>query len=308
MKALITGGCGFIGSHLVDFLLSQGIDLIVYDNFSTGSPENLKHCQNQIELIQGDVRDLDKLQKTLNHVDWVFHLAALSSVSASLLNPLITHEVNNTGTLNLLWAALQAKVSRVIIASSCAVYGDRHDPPLKETALPSPKSLYAASKVTAEALAESFYQSYGLETVCLRYFNVYGPRQRADSDYAAAIPKFIQCYQQKQPPQVYGDGLQSRDFIHVTDVARANLLAASLSSSIFKSDRVFNIGTGTGTSILRLLEIISHEAGYYLEPQFQPARVGDIEKSYSDLTLARKYLKFNPMVNLETGIKELYQP
>ena len=305
MKAVITGGCGFIGSHLVELLLNRDISVIIYDDLSTGKLENLQFCQDQIHIISSDIRNLDKLNQTLKGVDWLFHLAALTSVPQSVIDPYQTHEINNTGTLNVLWAALKAGVSRVVISSSCAVYGDRHAPPLKETDLPSPKSLYAASKVTAEALAESFYQSYGLETVCLRYFNVYGPRQRADSDYAAAIPKFIQCYQQKQSPQVYGDGLQSRDFIHVSDVARANLLAASLSSSILKSDRVFNIATGSSTSILKLLEIISNQAGYYIEPDFQPARIGDINQSYADITLAKKYLKFNPVVNLNDGIKEL---
>jgi UDP-glucose 4-epimerase len=305
MKAFITGGCGFIGSHLVDFLLNQGIDPIVYDNCSTGNFETLKHCQNQIEIIQADICDLERLQKTLNHVDWVFHLAAHSSVSGSLLNPFLTYEVNNRGTLNVLWAALQAKVSRVIIASSCSVYGDIHQPPLKETYLPNPKSPYAASKLTAEALAESFYYSYGLETVCLRYFNVYGLRQRADSDYAAVIPRFVECYQQQKSPQIYGNGKQSRDFIHVSDVARANILAASLPSNILEKHRVFNIGTGNKTNLLQLLDLISMQTNYYLNPTFLPSRQGEIEHSCADITLAQEKLGFQPLISLEEGIKSL---
>ena len=307
MKALITGGCGLIGSHLVELMLAQDIFVIIYDDLSTGNLENLQFCRDQIQVIEADIRDLDRLNKALKGVDCLFHLAALTSVPQSVADPYKTHEINNTGTLNVLWAALKAGVSRVVISSSCAVYGDIHEPPLKETDLPNPKSPYAASKLTAETLAESFYHSYGLETVCLRYFNVYGLRQRADSGYAAAIPRFIQCYKQKQPPQVYGNGLQSRDFVHVTDVARANILAASLSTRALAENRVFNIGTGNSTSILKLLDIISSEAGYYMEPEFQPARVGDIQQSYADITLARERLKFNPMVKLEDGIKELYQ-
>lgn len=305
MNALITGGCGFIGSHLVDLLLDQGIKPIVYDNFSTGNIENLKHCQNQIEVIEGDVRNLDKLEKTLSQVDWVFHLAALSSVSESLVSPFITHEVNNTGTLNVLWAALQGKVSRVIIASSCSVYGDLYSLPLKETDLLSPKSLYAASKLAAEALAESFFQSYGLETVCLRYFNVYGLRQREDSAYAAVIPKFIRCYQQRQVPQIYGDGKQSRDFIHVSDIARANILAAKSSSEIIARQRIFNIGTGKQTSILDLLNLIFQQNNYQLDPLFFPDRLGEIKHSCADISLAQEKLNFQPLVSLEEGIKFL---
>ena len=305
MKTVVIGGFGFIGSHLITPLLTQDTNPIVYDNFSTGKIKNLSHYHNQIQIVEGDISDLDRMQKLLNHVDCVFHLAALISVPQSVTDPYQTHEINNTGTLNVLWAALKAGVSRVVISSSCSVYGDIHEPPLKEADLPNPKSPYAASKLTAETLAESFYHSYGLETVCLRYFNVYGLRQRADSGYAAAIPRFIQCYKQKQPPQVYGNGLQSRDFVHVTDVARANILAASLPSSVLAKHRVFNIGTGYSTSILKLLEIISNQAGYYIEPDFQPARIGDINQSYADITLAKKYLKFNPVVNLNDGIKEL---
>lgn len=305
MKAVITGGCGFIGSHLVDSLLDQGVYPIIYDNLSTGNIENLQSCQNRVKIIEADIRDLDKLNKSLKNVDLVFHLAALTSVPQSILDPYQTHEINNTGTLNVLWAALKARVSRVVISSSCAVYGDRHIPPLKETHIPSPKSPYAASKLTAETLAESFYHSYGLETVCLRYFNVYGLRQRADSDYAAVIPRFVECYHQKTSPKIYGNGQQSRDFIHVSDVARANILAASLPSNILEKHRVFNIGTGNKTNLLELLDLISMQTNYYLEPTFLPTRQGEIEHSYADITLAQKKLNFQPLISLEEGIKSL---
>lgn len=305
MKALVIGGLGFIGSHLTEGLIKQGILPVIYDNFSSGTLDNIHSLGSKIQIIKADILDIDQLIPSMEDIDYVFHLAALTSVPQSLIEPYKTHQVNNTGTFNVLWAALKAKVSKVIISSSCAVYGDINQPPLKETYLPFPKSPYAASKLVAENLAESFYHSYGLETISLRYFNVYGLRQRAESGYAAAIPKFIACYKQKHIPQIYGDGLQSRDFIHVTDVARANILAALLPGNILAKHRVFNIGTGYGTSILKLLEIISNQAGYYMEPDLQPARVGDINQSYGDISLAKKYLKFNPVINLNDGIKEL---
>ena len=305
MKAIVTGASGFIGSYITEELVKRNIATIVYDNFSSGELKNISSLVSQIHIMEADILDLEKLVSAMKGIDYVFHLAALTSVPQSVIDPLQTHEINNTGTLNVLWAALKAEVSRVVISSSCSVYGDINTPPLKEEDCPSPKSPYAASKLIAESLAESFYYSYGLETVCLRYFNVYGLRQRVDSGYAAAIPRFIQCYKQKEPPQIYGDGSQSRDFIHVTDVARANILAASLPSSVLAKHRVFNIGTGYSTSILKLLEIISNQAGYYIEPDFQPARIGDINQSYADITLAKKHLKFNPVVNLNDGIKEL---
>jgi UDP-glucose 4-epimerase len=305
VKALIVGGAGFIGSHLVEQLVKQGVSTTVYDNLSSGNAENLVAVQSDIRLILADIRNLDTLLSAMRGVDCVFHLAALTSVSQSILDPLLTQEINTTGTLNVLWSAVKAGVSRVVIASSCAIYGDAHQPPLKEADLPAPKSPYAASKLTAEALAESFYHAYGLETVCLRYFNVYGDRQKPDSDYAAVIPRFIQCYRNRQPPQIYGDGLQSRDFIHVTDVAKANLLAASLPSNALVTARVFNVGSGTSTSLLELLQIMSRQAGYKLNPEFREARKGDVINSCADCTLATKKLGFNCSVNLNQGIKHL---
>jgi UDP-glucose 4-epimerase len=306
MRTLITGGSGFIGSHLVDQLLNKGIEVKVYDNFTSGNLKNLANVKSKIEIIQADIRSLDTLIASMQGVDCVFHLAALTAVSQSVADPILTHEINVTGTLNVLWASLKAGVSRVVIASSCAVYGDTHHPPLKETDLPAPKSPYAASKLIAETLAESFYHSYGLETVSLRYFNVYGSRQRPDSEYASVIPRFIQCYKNKTAPLVYGDGLQSRDFIHVTDISRANILAALLPSNIVANYRVFNIGTGLSSNILELLEILSNQASYSLKPEYQDARIADIRDSAADCNLARDQLGFFPLVELSKGIKDLY--
>ena len=305
-KAIVTGGSGFIGSHIVEQLVRQGVETKVYDNLVSGSLNNLASVKSDINLIKADIRDEDALVAAIQGTDWVFHLAALTSVSHSIMEPLLTYEVNVAGTLNVLLAALKAGVSRVVIASSCAVYGDVHKPPLKETYLPMPKSPYAASKLTAEAYAESFYHSYGLESVCLRYFNVYGHLQRSDSDYAAAIPRFIKCYKNKQAPQVYGDGLQSRDFIHVTDVARASILAASSPKNVLNTSRVFNIGTGISTSILKLLEIISHQANCKLKPEFREGKKGDVRNSLADCTLAREKLGFISSVTLESGITSLF--
>lgn len=305
MKAIVIGGSGFIGSYITQELVKQNISTLVYDDFSTGSIENLSSIGSEIQVIKANISNLDQLCTAMEGVDYVFHLAAQTSVTDSLINPFLTNQINNTGTLNVLWAASQAKVSRVIIASSCSVYGDSHQPPSQESYLPNPKSPYAASKFIAEVLAESFYHSYGLETVCLRYFNVYGRRQRSDSDYAAVIPRFIECYRQKKNPQIYGNGQQSRDFIHVSDVARANILAVTLSSSIIKQHRVFNIGTGHQTNLLDLLNLISQQTGYYLEPNFLPSRQGEVCHSFADVNLSREKLGFQPLVSLEEGIKSL---
>jgi nucleoside-diphosphate-sugar epimerase len=305
-KAAVIGGAGFIGSHLVEQLIEHGVETTIYDNLISGRVDNLAVVQQEVNVIQADIRDLDALISALQGVDWVFHQAAVTSVSQSIIDPFLTYDVNVTGTLNVLWASLKAGVSRVILASSCSVYGDVHQPPLKETYLPNPKSIYAASKLTNETFADTFYHAYGLETVCLRYFNVYGSRQKANSQYAAVIPRFMDCYKKKSPPQIYGNGLQSRDFIYVADVARANILAASLNSSVLSNNRLFNIGTGKSTSILELLKIISRQTSCDLEPEFQLERAGDIKNSSADCTLAREKLGFTASVDLETGIRTSY--
>lgn len=306
MKALVTGGAGFIGSHLVEQLVQQGTETIVYDNLTTGNLSNLENVCANIRFVQADVRDTDALVRALQGVDWVFHLAALTSVAQSVSQPLLAYEINVTGSMNVILAALKSGVSRVVIASSCAVYGDVHQPPLKETHFPSPKSPYAASKLTAETFAESFYHSYGLETVCLRYFNVYGARQKVDSDYAAAIPRFIECYHQKRAPQIYGDGLQSRDFIHVSDIAKANILAANLSGDTLRKHRVFNAGTGSQISIIDLVNTIATVARYSLPLEHQSSRSGEVRASCADCTLSKEVLKFQPSIELATGIETLY--
>lgn len=304
--ALVTGGAGFIGSYLVEYLLEQGVHPRIYDNFTTGSLDNLRSRLSDIEVIEGDIRDYDSLVKAAKGSEVVFHLAALTSVSQSVNEPLLTHEVDVTGTLNVLWAAVKVNAARVVLSSSCAIYGDTCTPPIQESELPLPKSPYAASKQALEAFAHSFYYSYQLETVCLRYFNAYGRRQKANSDYAAAIPRFIECYKAKRRPQVYGDGLQTRDFIHASDIARANFEAALVTGPVLNQHRVLNIGTGVGTSILDLLEAIAEQAGYTLEPEFQPARPGEIRNSWADCSLSKALLNFEAQVDLKAGIQHMY--
>ena len=305
MKVLVTGGTGFIGSHLVQQLLQAGMETKIFDNFSSSSNENISLVTTDTQLIKSDVRDLDSLISSADGIDTLFHLAAITSIPESIKNPISVYDVNVKGTLNVLWAALQANVSRVIIASSCSVYGDIHQSPLRETYLPNPKSPYSASKLTSESLAESFYHSYGLEVICLRYFNVYGLRQQRQSGYAAVIPNFVERYQQKESPKIYGDGKQSRDFIHVSDVARANILAATLPSEILREHRIFNVGTGNKTNLLELLELISTKMGYYLQPDFLPSRQGEVRYSCADVNLAQEKLGFQPVVSLEEGIESL---
>ena len=305
MKALVTGGAGFIGSHLVEKLVQMGIDTIVYDNLSTGNMANLSSIRSDFKFVHADVRDLDSLISATKKVDWVFHLAALTSVNQSIIDPLLVADINIKGTQNVLWASLKSEVSRVVFSSSCAVYGDAHKSPLKEIYLPNPKSPYAASKLAAEAWAESFYYAYGLETISLRYFNVYGQRQSSNSDYAAVIPRFLQFYQEKNHPQIYGDGLQSRDFVYVADVAEANLLAANINSDLLRYNRVFNIGFGRSFNLLELLNSISQLLKYHLEPQFLPPRVGEVRHSCADISLAKDFLRFSPVVDMEIGINNL---
>ena len=302
---LVTGGAGFIGSHLIDLLAPKSIKVKIYDNLSSGSLQNIQSKHKNIEISNFDILDYETLLSHCKNVDVIFHLAALTSVSQSVNNPLLTHEVDVTGTINVLWAAVQAQVPRVVLSSSCSVYGDSQALPIPETTILNPLSPYAASKLSLEAFAQSFYHSYGLSTICLRYFNVYGTRQSATSDYAAVIPKFINCYKSKSRPIIYGDGTQTRDFIHVRDVARANLQAALLPEDRLTQHRIFNIGTGQQTSLLQLLQIVAQNLGYTIEPTFYAARPGDIKHSCSNSNLARTILEFQASINIQEGIQDL---
>ena len=299
-KALVTGGAGFIGSHIVRALLSDGWGVRVLDNFSTGKPENLAEIRSpRLEVLEGDIRSPETVAEAVRGVDVIFHEAAFVSVPASMEEPLTCHEVNDRGTALLLEAARRAGVQKAVIASSAAVYGDSTDFPLSEDLPPRPLSPYAATKAATEIYARLYTAAFGLPVVALRYFNVYGPRQRPDSPYAAAIPIFTRRMLNGEPPIVFGDGGQRRDFIFVGDVARANLLAAQSSAA---DGEVLNICTGREVSLLELIAALKQSIPDAPSPQFAPPRPGDIYRSVGDPSKAAKLLGFRAQTPLEEGL------
>lgn len=300
IKSLVTGGAGFIGSQLVRTLLDEGHEVRVLDNFSTGRWANLEEIQADIEVVEGDIRDQAMVEKMVQGVDVVFHQAAFVSVPLSMEQPNVCFEVNVGGTVKLLTASLYANVERVVLASSAAVYGDTKKMPLREEAEQMALSPYAASKMAIELYAELYTQVFDLEVVSLRYFNVYGPRQSPDSDYAAVIPIFSQRLLEKKPPLIYGDGHQSRDFIFVEDVARANVLAIKADKAPGKA---INICSGEEVSILSLLKILQNQISDAPPPQFTEERQGDIYRSVGSPDLAEQILGFRPQVSLREGLK-----
>jgi UDP-glucose 4-epimerase len=295
---LVTGGAGFIGSHVVETLLQRGEQVCVLDNFATGKLENLQPLP-AVELRAGDIRDMETVRAMVGRVDYVIHLAAMVSVSKSMLEPDECHAVNVNGTLNILNAAREFKTKRVVLASSCAVYGDNEQLPLSETSTVNPLSPYAATKLIGEVYCQNYYRAFGVPTACLRFFNVYGPRQDPNGDYAAVIPKFAQRLKQGRAPIVYGDGLQTRDFVHVSDIVRAVLLACEHPQAV---GRVFNVATGREVSILDLVEEFSALIGSNPTPDFQSPRAGDIRRSTGSGILAAELLGFQPQVALRAGL------
>lgn len=303
-EILVTGGAGFIGSHIVDRLLDEGFKVRVLDNLSTGEITNLAQHQNKksFQFIEGDIRNFDLVKKTVKGVDAVFHEAALVSVTRSVENPLLSNEINVTGTVNLLKACVDAHVKRFIYASSCAVYGDTETLPNHENLAPKPLSPYAVEKLAAEKYAKVFHNVYGIETVSLRYFNVYGPRQKY-GPYSGVISIFINRLLENKPPIICGDGEQTRDFINVKDVVEANMLALSKRKAV---GEVFNISTGEATTINKLTETIQKIMGKTsLKPVHAEPRPGDIKHSYGDISKARRNLEYKPKVQLEKGLSEL---
>jgi len=297
---LITGGAGFIGSHLVETLVNSGCRVRVLDDFSSGKEENLKDLTDRIEIIRGDIRNLQLCLKAVEDMEVILHQAAVASVPRSISEPILAHEVNLTGTLNLLLAAARTKVKSLVFASSSAVYGDDPVFPKKEDSLGKPLSPYAAQKLASEKYIQVFSSLYGFNAVCLRYFNVFGPRQDPQSQYAAVIPIFITRMLQGLPPVIFGDGQQSRDFIFVGNVVRANLLAAEAEG--FRGE-VFNIGSATRVTINDLAEKINSFLNFSLKPVYAEARVGDIKESYADISRAEKYLGFKPEIDFLQGLK-----
>jgi len=303
-RALVTGGAGFIGSHLVDALVATNCDVTVLDNLSTGHLSNLRHIKNRITFYQGDIRDQDILIKASKDRDIIFHQAAVVSVPQTVDNPVDSAMVNDMGTLYVLEAARKNNVKRVVLASSCAVYGDDPDIPKFENMNPKPQSPYAVQKLTGEFYARLYFELYGLETVCLRYFNVYGPRQDPSSPYSGVISIFMTKTSDSNSPVIYGDGDQYRDFIFVKDVVKANMLAANESEA---KGRIFNIGTGRYIRINELWEKISQLAGYNLKPKYKQARPGDIRESVANIDQAQEALGFRPDYSFEKGLKETFE-
>jgi nucleoside-diphosphate-sugar epimerase len=299
---LVTGGSGFIGSNLVAELLQRGHRVRVLDNFSTGRRPNLAPFLADIELIEGDIRSYHIVARAVMGVDNVLHQAALGSIPRSIGDPITTNEVSVTGTLNLLLASVEAGVRRFVYASSSSIYGDNPVSPKVETMAPNPKSPYAVAKLGAETYCRVFHQIYGLETVALRYFNVFGPNQDPNSQYAAVIPRFLGMMTRGERPTIFGDGLTSRDFTFVENNVRANLLACEAPNV---GGQVYNIACGTSFTLRELVTNLNTILGTSIEPEFAPARAGDIQHSKADIAKAQSELGYTPRVGFDEGLRRL---
>ena len=306
MKVLVTGGAGFIGSHIVERLLKEGNSVVVLDNFSSGKESNLsfvsdyKSTDVSFELIRGDIINYEDCLRACKGVDWVTNQAALRSVPKSMEAPHSYNAVNIDGTLNILEAAKECGVKRVVIASSSSVYGDTDQFPQIESAYPLLISPYALSKLAGEFYCRIFSENFGLETVALRYFNVFGPRQALDDEYAVVIPKFITNILNDEKPPIFGNGKQSRDFTYIDNVVEANILAGTVEGV---SGEVFNVANGCDTSVIELVEEINKIVGKSVEPELLPIRKGDVFKTLADVTKLKEKLGFKTLVNFEEGLK-----
>ena len=299
MKVVVTGGCGFIGSNIAEELIKKHY-VVVIDDLSTGRIENIQSLQDKenFEFVRGNITDLGLLKQIFEDVDCIFHQAAIPSVQRSVENPIDTNEANIKGTLNVLIAARDCGVKKVVYASSSSVYGDTPELPKKENMRPNPQSPYAVSKLTGEYYCKVFSEIYGIKTVCLRYFNVYGPNQDPASEYAAVIPRFINRVLNNQPPIIFGDGNQTRDFTFVKDVVKANILAMEKNV-----EGVFNIAYGQQISINELANKIMEIVGVKLNPVYDKPRPGDIRNSLADISLAKQKLGYMPEYSLEKGLE-----
>lgn len=299
-KYLVTGGAGFVGSNLVEGLVASGDKVIVYDDFSSGLKKNIQdYKQTEVRVVEGDVRDEKDLRKAMRGCDFVLHLAALPSVELSVKDPEATLNVSFRGTLNALSAARDLRVKRFIYASSCAVYGESPVLPKEETMLPAPYSPYGASALMGEELSRVFYTTYRLETVCLRLFNVYGPRQNPDGPYGGVVARFCAAALKGQNPKVYGDGKQSRDFVHVSDVVEAFRLACTAPKA---EGEVFNIASGSRMSVIGLLTYLSQLLDEEITPVYEDARPADVRHSLAETIKAQEVLGYRPRVSLAEGL------
>jgi UDP-glucose 4-epimerase len=300
LKALVTGGGGFIGSNLAHALVERGHDVCVLDNFSTGNRANLADLADDLEVVEGELRSYERVHAATRGVEVVFHQGALPSVPRSVQDPLTTSAVNVEGTLNVLLAARDEGVRRIVFASSSSVYGNSGDLPRGEAANPDPISPYGVSKLAAERYCVSFSRVYELEAVALRYFNVFGPNQDPTSQYSAVIPRFVTAIAGGRPVSIYGDGGQRRDFTYVDNVVEANLLAAEADGA---NGAVLNIATGRATSVNQLAEVIGTLLDRPVELEQHPARAGDVRDSWADIARAQGVLGWEPRIDLESGIR-----
>jgi UDP-glucose 4-epimerase len=300
---LVTGGCGFIGSHICEALVAEGGRVRILDNLSSGYVQNIARIRDQVEFIEGDIRDATAVDAAVQGVDFIFHEAALVSVFDSVERPVDNNDINITGTLNVIEAARRHGAKRMVLASSAAVYGNDPTLPKKEDMRPQPESPYAIGKITGEYLLGVAAKLYGLETVALRYFNVYGPRQDPSSMYSGVISKFVDVLAAGQTPTIFGDGQQTRDFVFVKDVVQANLLA--MHSGDVGNGEVFNVGTGKQTSLLELLAVLTSLTDREVAPRFEPVRAGDVRHSVSDISAISSALDYQPSYSLRAGLEQL---
>jgi len=301
MRYLITGGGGFIGSNIAAALIKKGEQVRIIDNFSTGRKVNLAEIADKIELIEGDIRDFWTVREAVEGVDYILHQAALPSVPRSINNPLTSNVVNVDGTLHILEAAKKAKVKRVVMASSSSVYGDTPTLPKHEGMTPDPLSPYAVTKLADEKYCKVFYELYGLETVCLRYFNIFGPNQDPGSDYAAVVPKFVTSFLNGRQPTVFGDGEQSRDFTYIDNAVSANLLATTAKDA---PGKYYNIACGGQYTLNQLLDSLRGIIGVDIEAKYDPPRPGDIKHSFADVSRAGNDLAYKTIVDFKEGLKK----
>jgi len=303
MRYLVTGGAGFIGSNTVDELVRRGHGVVVLDDLSSGKEDNLAEVRGKITFMKGSITDIEVVQKAMVQADYVIHLAARTSVPRSVKDPVDTNRINVDGTLNVLVAARDNKVKRVVFAASSSAYGDTPTLPKSEDMQPLPISPYGVSKYVGELYAQTFGRCYGLENVSLRYFNIFGPRQDPDSPYSGVLSRFSTSFLDSTPPVVFGDGEQTRDFTYVDNAVQANILACEAPSA---SGRTFNIGTGYAVSLNQVLQMLQKASGKTLETKYEPSREGDIRDSLADIKLAKEFLGYEPTVLFEEGLDRTY--
>jgi nucleoside-diphosphate-sugar epimerase len=304
MRYVVTGGAGFIGSNTVEELVRRGHSVVVLDDLSSGKEENLAEVRNKITFIKGSIIDIEVVRKAMHEAEFVLHLAARTSVPRSVKDPIETNRVNIDGALNVLVAARDAKVKRVVFAASSSAYGETPTLPKVETMQPEPISPYGVTKLVGELYAQTFGRCYGLENVSLRYFNIFGPRQDPGSPYSGVLAKFCTAFLEETQPVIFGDGEQTRDFTYVDNAVQANLLACEAPGA---TGKVFNIGVGQRFSLNQTVQFLNNIAGKQLEPKYEPQRDGDIRDSQADIAQAREVLGYDPQVGFEEGLRRTFE-